>query len=61
MSQKRVLSEEDQARVDEYLSRPQHQVEREPFKPMRLFVVTVSVLVFLTLFSWWMAVQNGVM
>ena len=32
----RKLSEEDQARVDEYLSSPVHQVERKPFRPLLL-------------------------
>ncbi|MCK9469629.1 MAG: DUF3094 domain-containing protein [Porticoccaceae bacterium] len=32
----RKLSEEDQARVNEYLSSPVHQVERKPFRPLLL-------------------------
>ncbi|HEY8386304.1 MAG TPA: DUF3094 family protein [Porticoccaceae bacterium] len=32
----RKLSEEDLARVNEYLSSPIHQVERKPFRPLLL-------------------------
>lgn len=32
----RKLSEEDQARVNEYLSSPINQVERKPFRPLLL-------------------------
>jgi len=32
----RKLSEEDLARVNEYLSSPVHQVERKPFRPLLL-------------------------
>ncbi len=28
------LNPEDQQRVDEYLRAPQHQVERQPFRPV---------------------------
>lgn len=45
------LNPEDQLRVDEYLSAPQHQVERQPFKPMRLLLLTVGVVIVLGLLS----------
>ncbi|CAD5107936.1 DUF3094 family protein [Zestomonas carbonaria] len=39
------LSPDDQARVDQYLSAPQHRVERKPFRPwMLLAVILVSVI-----------------
>ncbi len=41
----RRLSDEDQRRVDEYLSAPQHRVERKPFRPwLLLAVVLISVI-----------------
>lgn len=41
----RRLSDEDQHRVDEYLSAPQHRVERKPFRPwLLLAVVLISVI-----------------
>ncbi|SEL51760.1 Protein of unknown function [Atopomonas hussainii] len=45
------LSPEDQARVDDYLSAPQHQVERAPFKPLRLLFMVIATVIVLGLFS----------
>jgi len=39
MTEKPKLSQEDLARVQEYLSSPIHQVERQPFRPLRLLLV----------------------
>lgn len=56
MQQPNKLSEEDQARVREYLSTPVHSVERQPFRPLRLLLVlwiVVSVVGGLAyLFAW---------
>lgn len=35
----RKLSDEDMARVNEYLSSPIHQVERKPYRPWLLLLV----------------------
>ena len=45
------LNPEDQSRVDQYLSAPQHQVQRQPFKPWKLLVLTLAVVVVLGLLS----------
>lgn len=45
------LSPDDQQRVEQYLSAPQHRVERQPFKPWRLLLVIVLVVVGLGLLS----------
>lgn len=45
------LNPEDQSRVDAYLSAPQHQVERQPFKPWRLLALTLLVVVALGVLS----------
>lgn len=45
------LSPDDQQRVDQYLSAPQHQVQRQPFKPWRLLLVILAVVVGLGLLS----------
>lgn len=45
------LSPEDQQKVDQYLSTPQHQVERQPFRVWRLLVVVLVVVVGLGLLS----------
>ncbi|MCJ8168476.1 DUF3094 family protein [Atopomonas sediminilitoris] len=39
------LSPEDQARVADYLSAPQHQVERAPFKPLRLLLLVIVCVI----------------
>lgn len=45
------LNPDDQQRVDEYLSAPQHQVERQPFRPWRLALVVLAVVICLGLLS----------
>ncbi|MEX6501669.1 DUF3094 family protein [Pseudomonas zhanjiangensis] len=45
------LSPDDQQRVEQYLSAPQHQVERQPFKPWRLLLVILAVVMGLGLLS----------
>ncbi|QKZ06796.1 DUF3094 domain-containing protein [Pseudomonas eucalypticola] len=45
------LSPEDQQRVDDYLQLPQHRVERRPFRPWMLLVLTVAITVGLGLLS----------
>lgn len=45
------LSPEDQAKVDQYLSAPQHQIERQPFRPWRLLGILLLVVVALGLLS----------
>jgi hypothetical protein len=45
------LNPDDQRRVDEYLRAPQHQVERRPFRPWLLLVLTLAVVIGLGLLS----------
>lgn len=45
------LSPEDQQRVEQYLSAPQHQVERKPFRPWRLLLMVIAVTISLGLLS----------
>jgi len=45
------LKPEDQQRVDEYLRAPQHQVERQPFRPWLLLLVVLVVVIGLGLLS----------
>ncbi|AEB56909.1 50s ribosomal protein l13 [Ectopseudomonas mendocina] len=45
------LSPEDQQKVDQYLSAPQHQVERQPFRVWRLLAVVLVVVIGLGLLS----------
>ncbi|MCB4795585.1 DUF3094 family protein [Stutzerimonas kunmingensis] len=45
------LKPEDQQRVDEYLRAPQHQVERQPFRPWLILLVVLVVVIGLGLLS----------
>ncbi len=45
------LNPEDQQRVSHYLSAPQHQVERQPFRPWRLLAVVLVIVIGLGLLS----------
>lgn len=45
------LSPEDQERVDQYLSAPEHRVERQPFRVWRLLLVIIVVIISLGLIS----------
>lgn len=45
------LNPEDQQRVEQYLNAPQHQVQRQPFRPWRLLLVVVAVTIGLGLLS----------
>lgn len=45
------LNPEDQQRVDDYLSAPQHQVKRQPFRPSLLLALVLSVVLGLGLLS----------
>jgi hypothetical protein len=45
------LSPDDQQRVDQYLSAPQHQVTRKPFRVWRLLLVILIVVIGLGLLS----------
>jgi hypothetical protein len=44
MVQRPQLSDEDLARVREYLDSPIHRVERQPFRPLRLLLVIWVVI-----------------
>lgn len=60
MTYKKQLNDEDQARVDSYLSRPNHQIERKPFRPWLLLFVIVLVMTALSVFSYLLAYWYGV-
>ncbi len=60
MTDKNRLNEEDQARVDAYLNRPNHQVQRKPFRPWLLLGGIVVVMTVLSVFSYFLAYLHGV-
>lgn len=45
------LNPDDQKRVEHYLSAPQHQVERQPFKVWRLLLIIVIATIALGVLS----------
>lgn len=45
------LNPDDQKRVEHYLSAPQHQVQRQPFKVWRLLLIIVIVVIALGVLS----------
>ncbi|TIH09839.1 DUF3094 family protein [Pseudomonas leptonychotis] len=45
------LNPDDQKRVEQYLSAPQHQIERQPFKLWRLLLVIFIAVIGLGLLS----------
>lgn len=54
------LSPEDQARVDRVLRQGVNSVERKPFRVWTLFVVLLLLLTVMSLFSFFIAWQLGV-
>lgn len=45
------LNPDDQQRVDQYLSAPQHQIERQPFKVWRLLLIVLGIVIVLGVVS----------
>ncbi len=45
------LTPEDQLKVNQYLSAPQHQVARQAFRPWRLLAILLAIVVGLGLLS----------
>lgn len=51
MNKENRLYPEDQAKVDEFISKGVNSVERKPFKPLRLLVILLVIVTGLSLFS----------
>jgi Protein of unknown function (DUF3094) len=54
------LYPEDQAKVDAFLRRGVNSVERKPFKPLRLMLLLIAVVMGLSIFSQLLAHWAGV-
>mgnify|MGYP003630385963 CR=1 FL=1 len=54
------LHPEDQARVDGFIKRGVNSVERKPFRPLRLLVILIVVVLGLSMFSQFLAHWAGV-
>jgi hypothetical protein len=54
------LRPEDQAKVDEFISRGINSVERKPFRPMRLLIMLIAVVMGLSILSQFLARWAGI-
>ncbi len=45
------LYPQDQERVDEFIKRGVNSVERKPFRPMRLLLILIAIVMGLSIFS----------
>lgn len=54
------LHPEDQARVDEFITRGVNSVERKPFRPLRLVILLIAVVFGLSIFSQFLAHWAGI-
>lgn len=54
------LHPEDQARVDEFIQRGVNSVERKPFRPLRLLIILIAIVLGLSIFSQFLARWAGV-
>ena len=54
------LYPEDQEKVDEFISRGVNSVERKPFRPMRLMIMLIVVVVGLSILSQFLARWSGI-
>ena len=55
-----TLNEEDQKKVDEFISRGVNSVERKPFRPMLLLLLLIVMVTALSLFSQFLAQWAGI-
>lgn len=60
MEKQNKLYPEDQAKVDEFLSKGVNSVERKPFKPFRLLVILFLIVTVLSVISVTMAKVAGI-
>lgn len=51
MTRENKLYPEDQAKVDEFISKGVNSVERKPFKPLRLLALLLVIVTGLSVFS----------
>ena len=54
------LHPEDQARVDGFIQRGVNSVERKPFRPLRLLIILIGIVLGLSIFSQFLARWAGV-
>lgn len=55
------LSDEDQARVDEFLKSGYNQTEKKPFRPLLLLAVLWVVVTGLGMMAYWLTKSAGIL
>ncbi|MGK0500164.1 MAG: hypothetical protein ACJAYG_001811 [Oceanicoccus sp.] len=60
MSNDNKLYPEDQAKVDEFLSKGVNSVERKPFRPLHLLLILFVAVTSISVLSLWVAGIAGV-
>ena len=60
MSEEKQLSDEDEARVNEYLRSGYNDTERKPFRPLRMMLLLLAVVSGVSVLSMFIASQAGV-
>ena len=60
LSYQNSLYPEDQEKVDGFLERGVNAVSRKPFRPGRLLIMLIVVVVGLSIFSQWLARWAGI-
>jgi hypothetical protein len=59
-SHQNTLHPEDQAKVDDFIKRGVNSVERKPFRPLRLLLMLIAVVMSLSILSQLLARWAGV-
>ena len=60
LSHQNRLYPADQARVDEFVKRGVNSVERKPFRPLRLLLILIAIVLGLSIFSQLLARWAGI-
>lgn len=60
MSEEKQLSDEDLARVNDYLASGYNDTERKPFRPLRMMLLLLVVVAGLSALSMFIASKAGV-
>lgn len=60
MSEEKQLSDEDMARVEQYLNSGVNDTERKPFRPLRMMLLLLVVVSALSAVSMFIANQAGI-
>ncbi len=61
MANKPKLSEEDQARVDEFLKSGYNRTEKKPYRPLLLLLVLWIVVTALGAMAYWLTQSAGIL